>query len=232
MEPWVYSICNIASYITYIIMNQKQINRLEMFQATNSYLDDAPNAWSGIPVIATYKKDLTDVIEAIRASAGDQDAAQVFVSSSIRQLKRQLAERLDIFDDILEAYADDTDNSELLAQAANSKSDYYRLPNEDFETKAINTFSLLDQYLEAVGDYGLIREEVEEAKVSFGVFQDRVGKPRSYQVASRVATQSLEELIGQGSDILNRMDKVMKRFKRSNSGFYNGYLAARTIIDN
>lgn len=213
-------------------MNQRQINRLEMFQATNSYLDDAPTIWSGIPVIATYKKDLADVIDAIRTSAKDQDAAQVFISSSIRQMKRQIAEKMDIFDDILEAYAEDAGNMELQTQAGNTKSDYYRLPNEDFETKTINTISLLEQHLENMKDYGLLQDEVEDVKVSFGVFQERVGKPRSYQVASRIATQSLEGLIDQGSDILNRMDKVMKRFKRSNSGFYNGYLAARTIIDN
>ncbi|MEQ9210500.1 MAG: hypothetical protein RLN96_11775, partial [Pseudomonadales bacterium] len=134
-------------------MNQRQINRLEMFQATNSYLDDHPNVWSGIPVISNYKKDLSDVIDAIRTSATDQDAAQVFISSSTRQLKRQIAERLDIFDDILEAYAEDTENAELLAQASNSTSDYYRLPNEDFEAKSINTFTRLEKYMEQVKDY-------------------------------------------------------------------------------
>ena len=39
-------------------MNQKQINRLEMFQATNDHLDTNPEVWSAIPIVGTYKNQL------------------------------------------------------------------------------------------------------------------------------------------------------------------------------
>jgi hypothetical protein len=35
----------------------------------------------------------------------------------------------------------------------------------------------------------------------------------------------------EGDKALEKLDRVMKRFKRSNSTFFNGYQAARTIVD-
>jgi hypothetical protein len=58
------------------------------------------------------------------------------------------------------------------------------------------------------------------------------GQPRAYQVASIQATKSLEQLFDTANDILkNKLDKVMSIFKHRDTNFYNGYLAARVIVD-
>lgn len=47
------------------------------------------------------------------------------------------------------------------------------------------------------------------------------------------ATKSLDQLFDHASDILeNKLDKVMSIFKRRDVNFYNGYLAARVIVNN
>lgn len=213
-------------------MKQSQINRSAMYSATNSYLDTHSAVWNAIPVVNTYKSKLVEIMSNIKSKALDQEAAQVFVGASLVELKHQISIKMDILDDALEAYADDIDDPELLSMAANSKTSYFKLPNEDFETKTKNMLDLLSGRVAEMGDYGTSKEQLNEVKLSFGNYQERRGKPRSYQVASKVATLELEDLFKEGTKVLDKLDKVLKRFKRSNTAFYNGYLTARTIIDN
>ncbi|MEO9483138.1 MAG: hypothetical protein ABJG47_06820 [Ekhidna sp.] len=146
-------------------------------------------------------------------------------------IKHRVAERMDILDDVLEAYADDTENHELLVKASNSKSDYLRLPNEEFENKTRSVIELLEANVSLMGDHGLTQDQIEDVKLMFGTYQDKRGKPRSYRIASRSATKNIAELLDVADDALERLDRVMKRFKRSNASFYIGYLTARTIVD-
>ena len=211
-------------------MTQQQINKLEMFQATNEYLDDNNDTWNTIPVISGYKNELAQRIITIRDSAQDQDAARVFIGSSLRHLKKQISVKMDVLDDVLEAYADDIEDEELRVQAANTSTDYFRLPNEEFETKTKNVIALLEDHVADMGDYGLTQEQIDDAKLSFDNYQSQRGKPRSYQIASRIATQSMDELFKEAGIYLTKLDKVLNRFKRSNTPFYNGYQAARQVI--
>ncbi|WP_109831082.1 hypothetical protein [Reichenbachiella versicolor] len=201
-----------------------------MFEATNLYLDHNAAIWNAIPILTKYKTALNQVIEGIKQNALDQDSAQITIGGSIRELKQVIADKMDILDDSLEAYADDMNDSELLAQASNSKSDYFRLSHEEFETKTKNVIGLLEKNVDAMADYGMTVEQIEDVKTNFNSFQEKRGMPRAYQIASRIATQSLEELFEEGNKALTRLDKVMSRFRRSNVTFYIGYEAARHIV--
>ena len=212
-------------------MNQKQINRLEMLQATNDHLVNNPEVWNAIPIIGNYKKQLVQLIDQIKSQALKQDAAQVFVGKSQRDLKKQIADKMDITDDILEAYATDTGDPELLSKTANSYSDYFKLANEDFEIKVKNVIDIADQHLEVTADYGANAAQLDDVKADLNLFLERRGKPRAYQIASRTATLNLEDLFKEVTVILKKLDNVMTRFKRSNVAFYNGYTAARVIVD-
>ena len=213
------------------IMTQKQINKLEMLETTHRFLDANTAVWSVIPMATIYKNQLAHVIDALKSSAQAQDAAQVFIGGNLQELKITIAEKMDILDDALEAYAEDTDHAELRALAENTKSDYLRLPNEDFETKVKNVIELLEAHVGEMADYGLTPDQIEDVQLSFSTYQDRRGVPRSYQVASRQATQGIEAGLKEASAVLDRLDRVMKRFKRSNTSFYNGYQASRLIVD-
>lgn len=212
-------------------MNQKQINRLEMLQATNDHLDSNPEVWTAIPVIGTYKNQLVQLIDQIKSEALKQDAAQVFVGKSQRDLKKQIADKMDIADDILEAYAADTNDPELLSRTANSYSDYFKLGNEDFEIKVKNVIDIAEAHLDVTVDYGANAAQLDDIKADLNLFLARRGKPRAYQIASKTATLNLEDLFKEVTVVLKKMDNVINRFKRSNTTFYNGYNAARIIVD-
>jgi len=212
-------------------MNQQQINRLEMYRATNDYLDAQNALWSAIPIIGTYKNQLSALIAGIEEAASSQAGAQVFIGKSVAALKKLMAEKLDLLDDILEAYAADVGNAELEQQASNSKTDYLSLPNEDFEIKSKQMIALLEQHMEAMADYGMTSAQVDDIKQDMDQFLASRGKPRAYQVASRAATKDMEALFKEGTAITEKLDKVLSRFKRANASFHNGYTAARKVVN-
>lgn len=212
-------------------MTRDQINTFEMMEATNGYLDREAAVWSSIPIVNTYKTTLAEAIAGIGQAAQNQEGARVFVGSAVRNLKQVIATKMDILDDTLEAYASDIEDSELQQQAQNAYSDYFRLSHEEFEVKTRNVIALLDAHVAAMADYGMTEEMINEVKASFNTFQEMRGKPRAYQVASRIATSTLDSYFTEGNKVLKRMDNVLKRFKRSNPGFYTGYQAARLIVN-
>ena len=211
-------------------MNQKQINQLEMFQTTNDYLDGQASVWNAIPIIGNYKNQLTEALSGIKQAAADQADAQVFIGKSIKGVKKTIAEKMDYLDDLLEAYGEDTGNAELVSQSSNTKTDYLRLTHEDFETKVKQVIALLEDHTEQLADYGLTKSQIKDVKLDLDQFLSSRGKPRAYQVASRQATQGLESLFDQGSDSVEKLDRVLKRFKRANASFYLGYEASRKVV--
>lgn len=202
-----------------------------MFQATNDYLDSQSTVWNTIPIIGTYKNQLATTIDGIKESAKDQADAQVFVGKSVKAFKRTISEKMDMLDDLLEAYALDTDNAELAAKAANTQTDYYSLSYEDFEVKVKQVIGLLETYAGEMSDYGMTTQQIDDVKIDLDQFLAVRGKPRAYQIASSTATKSLEELFDSGREATEKLDRVLKRFKRANASFYNGYIAARKIVD-
>ena len=160
-------------------MNNKQINKFEMLKATNTYLDANTVVYSAIPILAKYKTDLNSVIDGIKKAALDQEAAQVFIGGSKLELKRTIAEKMDILDDTAEAFAADTNNAELLSTTSNSMTDYYRLSNEEFETRVQSVIQLLEANLGAMGDYGMTQDLIDEVKVYFNEFEEKTGQATS-----------------------------------------------------
>lgn len=211
-------------------MTNNQIAQVEMFRSTLSFMDNHSAVWNAIPIVNTYKTRLSEITEAIEESAKDQEESKVAIGQSLREIKLQVATKMDILDDLLEAYALDTDNDELLVKSKNSKTDYYRLSHEEFEVKVKNIISLLEQNLSQMADYGMSETMLDEVKTTFNSFETRRGMPRAYQIASRIATTNLEELFVEGLKMADRMDNVLKRFKTSSPAFYQGYVAARMAI--
>lgn len=203
-----------------------------MLEATSNYLDRKAHVYSVIPIFPKYKNDLVNLIANIKTAAKKQDEAQVFISQSKNELKRLISEKMDILDDTAEAYAEDTGNAELLSKVSNAMTHYYQLPNEDFEIRVKNVIELMEAHVEAMADYGMTQEMIDDVKLQFDFFEEMRGKPRAYRVASRIATQDLEGLFKDATTVTKKLDNVMKRFKRSDASFYRGYLAARTVVDN
>lgn len=214
-------------------MNQKQMNRAEMLATTRAYLDANTPVWSSVPVINTMKTQLDNILQLISEHQDAKEASRVFLGSNKTALKKAVAEKADILNDTLAAYAAVEENAALEQKADRSYSDLYRLPNQEFIAVTRETILLLEEHVEAMADYGMSPDQITDLKNAFDNYLAIHGQPRLYRVATSQATRALEDLFTQAHELLtSRLDRIMKRFKSADPNFYKGYLSARVIVDN
>ena len=214
-------------------MTKNQKNRAEMLDAVKAYLDTNTSVWSLVPIIAYLVTLLNDLIEAITSHKKAQNSSRVFIHKNKKEQKRFVADKADILNDALYAYASIEEDAVLESKTDKSYSDLYKLRNDNFITVINETITLLDEKVADLADYGINKNQIKDLKNSFDNFLDLNGQPRQFRISSVVATATLEELFQQSNDLLTKkLDKVMKRFKNTNPTFYKGYLAARVIVDN
>lgn len=215
-------------------MNQNQINRKEMYETVNSFLDNNSAKWTSIPKLAEFKNAFSSVIGQISEAQYAQQESKVYLGKNKTQLKNTVALKADILNDSIEAFALVTGNMELANKMATSYSQLNRMRNAEFIPAIMAIVTAADSNAEPLQtEYGVSAEQVEGLKNDFDAFLDINGEPRTYRIASVQATKDLESLFTEATDILqNKLDKVMSIFKRRDVNFYNGYRSARVVVDN
>ena len=204
-----------------------------MFDTVLTYLDSNAALWSSIPKVGAFKNEFSTLVTAIDEAQYTQQQAQVFLGKTKLQLKADIAQKADILNDCLEAFALVSDQPKLAAQMSDSYSDLYKKRNADFTPAIAAIIEAAEANFETLSaEYGVSSEQVEGLKSDLDGFLTLNGQPRAYRVASSQATQDLELLFDQANAILNnKLDKVMSIFKRRDPSFYAGYQAARVIVD-
>jgi hypothetical protein len=215
-------------------MNRRQINHKEMQDSVINFMDRNVDKWTAIPKVGEFKNQLDTVNQQIEQSQEAQQAAQVFLGKSKKELKYSIALKADILNDALESLGAVSGDLALENRMKDSFSDIHRLTNLEFIPKNQEIIREAEAHLDVLQpEYGVTVEQVDDLKADLDNFLQLNGMPRAYQIESVQATKSLEQLFSEASDILtNKLDKVMKIFKRRDPNFYNGYLAARVIVDN
>ncbi|MGQ1889979.1 hypothetical protein ACT29H_06015 [Thermophagus sp. OGC60D27] len=214
-------------------MNTIQTNHLNMFEAVNGYLDQNAAKWQSISRLAAAKAELSQLITTIRAASEAQASAQVSYGKTKLALKKDIAAKADILNDVIEAYALIEGDDELARQMSDTQTDLFRLPYNDFYIKVeaiINKALELQEVL--VSDFGLSAQQITDVQNDLNQLLQIDGLPRAFQIKSSVATNQIDLLLSDANKLLkNRIDKLMSIFKHSDPNFYHGYQKARMIVD-
>ncbi len=204
-----------------------------MYDTVIFFLDNNSALWSSIPKVGEFKNEFSGIVAQISDAQYAQQQAQVFLSKNKTQVKSTVAQKADILNDSLEAFALVTGNDKLASQMATSYSDLNRMRNADFTPAVQAIVAAAEDNLEVLTtEYGVTIEQVDGLKTDLDEFLALNGQPRAYKVASVQATKDLELLFGEAKETLEKLDKVMSIFKRREVNFYNGYQAARVVVDN
>lgn len=116
-------------------MKQEQENKKNMIDATVAYMDEHAGTWQSIPKIGEVKNELDALKEGIDEAAAEQAGAQLKTGEIKLALKKTLATKLDILNDVAEVKAIMEGDEELAQQMSDSKSALYRMPYNDFIRK-------------------------------------------------------------------------------------------------
>lgn len=213
-------------------MTQDQDNIRTMFTTTLDYLDTNNSVWSARPAFADAVTRAKAAVAAIDGAVGKQQTPTTGVTGDKAELRNDLEEKLLELADQLAAFAARSGNHDLAAQVEMTKSSLDRQPENDLVQTAERIAGLATTNMAALADFEVTPAEVTALNNARSAFRDEQNAPRNMTAERSAQTQSLPQLIATARSIFrNELDKMMTRFKQSNADFYNGYFAARVIVD-
>lgn len=214
-------------------MDGKQRSQKEMIDASLHFMDTNAQVWNAIPKIGQFKNELSATNQAIDSVVAMQMNAQVSIGKNKSILKKNIATKADILNDIIECYASIEDLPELESRMSVSYSGLFKTKEAEFGIKVKEIITEAENHAGVLkGEYGMTDQQVVDLKQDIDAYNELRGTPRMYSVASVQATKQLDQLLQEAMSILtDKLDKVMKVFKRRDPHFYNGYLASRVIVD-
>ncbi|WP_303917922.1 hypothetical protein [Draconibacterium sediminis] len=213
-------------------MNKIQTNQFRMYLNTQGALDANSTLWSSIPVMLSAKNNFDELIQRI----GDVNEKTVSNSKAVTADKavtlNNLIAKAVTLSGILQAYAAVTENVKLAGKVALTKSDLTKIRETDVEARITPVIEEARKELANLADYGLTEDMIVETETSLDDFKALIGQPRTVRNQAFAAMTLLEELFDTANDLVkNQLDKLMIRFKYTNTEFYSEYERARTIVD-
>nr|WP_319509614.1 hypothetical protein [uncultured Draconibacterium sp.] len=213
-------------------MNKTQTNQFRMFLNTQEALDSNSTLWSSIPVMLSTKNSFDELIQRI----GDVNEKTVSNSKAVTADKavtlNNLIAKAVTLSGILQAYAAVTGNVKLAGRVALTKTDIERVRETDVEALISPVIEQARKELANLADYGLTEDMIVETETSLDDFKVLIGQPRMVRNQAFAAMTLMEELFDAANDLVkNQFDKLMIRFKFSDTEFYSEYERARTIVD-
>ena len=113
-----------------------------------------------------------------------------------------------------------------------TKTDIERVRETDVEALITPVIEEARKELANLADYGLTEDMIVETETSLDDFKALIGQPRIVRSQAFAAMTLMEELFDAANDLVkNQLDKLMIRFKYTNTEFYSEYERARTIVD-
>ncbi len=203
-----------------------------MFLNTQEALDSNSTLWSSIPVMLSTKNSFDELIQRI----GDVNEKTVSNSKAVTADKavtlNNLIAKAVTLSGILQAYAAVTGNVKLAGKVALTKTDIERVRETDVEALITPVIEEARKEPANLADYGLTEDMIVETETTLDDFKALIGQPRTVRNQAFAAMTLMEELFDAANDLIkNQLDKLMIRFKFSDTEFYSEYERARTIVD-
>jgi hypothetical protein len=212
-------------------MNKKNSNQYTMFLTTQGYLDEHTTIWNTIPRVVSYKSDFDELVSRISAQAEAAEGG-VGVTARKEQLRKALETKLVGISGAAQAYANEKGDSDLLQKVSINQSDFRKLKEAEIDPYVKSFMTVVRGLLPELADFGVSEAQLAETETTLDELSTLLGKPRVLLSNKFAALQTLDELIQEASQLLNRqMDNIMLMFKGTHPEFYDGYQRSRVIVD-
>ncbi|MGQ1947629.1 hypothetical protein ACT3CD_11085 [Geofilum sp. OHC36d9] len=213
-------------------MNKTQTNQFRMFLSTQSFLDSNASTWSSIPRIVTYKNGFDEIISRIQ-SKNESSHLNVGVTQQKGQLKETIAAKTSMLSGILQIIASEQGDEDLVNAVKITRSEIIKLRESDLSATVKNITVKAEENIEALAEFGVTPEVITGINASVDDYNALIGEPRTILSQKYAALSNIEELFDEGNSILKlKLDNSMLLFRENQEEFYQGYLNARTIVDN
>ena len=213
-------------------MRKDQDNIRTMFDTAISFLDAHGDIWKNIAAFVDAVMRAKAGVQSIDTSSDKQQTPTTGVTQEKLDLRNDLEFKTLATADPLSAFAAKNGKHDLGAQVELTKSYLDKLQDSDLEQIAERVHDLANDNLQSLADYGITAATLTALDNARKAFLAKKTAPREKVAERKAETMSLRPSFANVRSIFrNEIDKLMTPFRLSNSEFYNGYFAARSIIN-
>ncbi len=214
-------------------MTDRQHASLNMFQTVFNLLDANKTKYAAMPDFVRIVNTFGEQLALIREK-GFQRSTMIVqtVSSDKYAIENDMVNLASQIASILNAYAADTKNKELLVSTAVTKSSFYNLHDNVELDLGKRIYAEAKTHAEALKGYGVTEEMIESLGDTVAGYESVIAKPRDLINDRKSQTYHLAKLITMTKSTLReKVDKMMAIFKYSDAAFYYQYFNARNEIN-
>lgn len=212
-------------------MNKRQENRLSMYLAVQTYMNNKQTEWEGLPILVSQKADLDTLITGIQETRRIQE-------TDITGITRDKENKSDALGDKVVEVASSLGGYALINGDTKLQSEVYITPAHfDLlnDTGKITFSELVKQkaveYLSELTDFNTTQEDIDELQSLLNAYSKVVQSPREAMSDASAATVKLEKLMYDVNKKLEILDKLVYTLQTANPDFVQGYKNARIIVD-
>ncbi len=213
-------------------MTKNEENRLTMYKAVHSFLQQNGTATSTIPVLAVLDNELGTVIGEIEQLHSAHQSVARGRAAEKEALEDRMIEEVVAAAAGLYVLAIQQGNMNVRDVAKVTPSGLKRMRDTELLVKAQTLSQYLEQSLGELADYGVTAEMVETLKSTIAEYDAALAGTESSAAKKTTQRTKLSEAFDRADDLLhNRLDPMMEVFRSSNKDLYNEYINTRVIRD-
>lgn len=213
-------------------MTDKQENKLSMYLALRTVLDNNNAAWVALVAYGNAVTAFKAKIDSIQAARQVQEGATTGVTIDKTEAKMAaIAVGLEIQAAVF-AFASVTNNNTLKEQMSYAPNELEYVRDTILYDRLMLIHGKADDNVASLGDYGVDATDISDYKDLIDVYNSLIQSPRVAIGNRKMATDFLPVgFAGADAVLKGQLDPLTETLKSSQTVFYNQYWNARTIVD-
>ncbi len=213
-------------------MDQKLNRDLNMYLSVDTYLDSNKVVVNAIPAFSRATVKFHNKIIEIRIADSGREGITAGKTDAKRELRDDLIDACFKVTSVISIYANETGNTEATALFDKTETEINRFKDNELTGFADELYKYSSSILTSLEEYGITSDEITEIDTLSKELTKKIGERGGSEATSIGATQTVRNLMTQTKKMLEtELDRFADSLKTKNLDFYNGYYAARRIID-
>ena len=212
---------------------QKQLaNKLSMYQAVQSILTGNSDKWNAVPAIANAIQAFEALLKAIDDCSTVTGDTKKGETAQKKELRMQLIGRALEISAALSALIVQTNEQYVGAKLDYTQTKLVKMRDIHLVATSEAIATQATRHIDLLAMAGFTATDVETLRADMKMFADLLPRQRISVTGRKVANEKLKGLFAQTDTLLkNQLDRLMLRYKQSETQFYSSYKTARHVIN-
>ena len=214
-------------------MNRLQERKLSMYEVVFQFLTNTnASIISQMPQMNSSITLLGSKIAQINDFVGEQITNRTGTAATKEQIRLNLIEKTEIIARKVEAYAVNTENTELAKKVKYTFTGLEKMADNVIAATATLIHDTALEISTELAPYNIVNDNLVDLKSVIDDFYSYLPKPRTGIVEKKEATSELRKLFSETDNLLNnKIDILVGIVKSDEPHFFNNYNNSRILID-